>query len=213
MSDPSSSSSRPLQATVADEEEELKAQVNGTSGDGDVEMKPAVNGDGVGADSPVQQKEEEGKEERPVEAEPEPVDPNKLPDDACETLYIQNLNEKVLLPGAPHRSSRLYLAERVWPAVLIATLQSLFKPYRPLLPITAHDNVRMRGQAFITFPDVDTANKARKEVNEFPLYGKGMVGPCVSFGAPVLRGGKSQGLTGVANQLREESVGPDGPQS
>ncbi len=34
----------------------------------------------------------------------------------------------------------------------------------------------MRGQAFITFPDVDTANKARKEVNEFPLYGKGMVG-------------------------------------
>lgn len=56
------------------------------------------------------------------------------------------------------------------------TLTSLFKTYRPLLPITAHHNVRMRGQAFITFPDVDTANKARKEVNEFPLYGKGMVG-------------------------------------
>ncbi len=33
----------------------------------------------------------------------------------------------------------------------------------------------MRGQAFITFPDVEIANKARKEVNEFPLYGKGMV--------------------------------------
>jgi RNA recognition motif-containing protein len=55
------------------------------------------------------------------------------------------------------------------------TLASLFKPYRPLLPITAHRNVRMRGQAFISFVDKEEANRARKEVNEFPLYGKPMV--------------------------------------
>jgi RNA recognition motif-containing protein len=59
--------------------------------------------------------------------------------------------------------------------VMTETLASLFKPYKPILPITAHRNVRMRGQAFITFSDVEHANKARKEVNEFPLYGKPMV--------------------------------------
>ena len=59
--------------------------------------------------------------------------------------------------------------------VLTETLASLFKPYRPILPITAHRNVRMRGQAFVSFASVDNANDARKEVNEFPLYGKAMV--------------------------------------
>ena len=34
----------------------------------------------------------------------------------------------------------------------------------------------MRGQAFVSFADVENAKKARKEVNEFPLYGKPMVG-------------------------------------
>ena len=56
-----------------------------------------------------------------------------------------------------------------------STLQNLFKTYRPILPIIAHKNVRMRGQAFVSFANVDMANKARKEVNEFPLYGKAMV--------------------------------------
>jgi RNA recognition motif-containing protein len=55
------------------------------------------------------------------------------------------------------------------------TLLNLFKPYRPTKEITAHDNVRMRGQAFVTFPDVETANKARREVGDFPLYGKPIV--------------------------------------
>jgi RNA recognition motif-containing protein len=55
------------------------------------------------------------------------------------------------------------------------TLQNLFKTYRPVLPIVAHRNVRMRGQAFVSFPDREMANRARKEVNEFPLYGKAMV--------------------------------------
>jgi len=33
----------------------------------------------------------------------------------------------------------------------------------------------MRGQAFVSFASVENANDARKEVNEFPLYGKAMV--------------------------------------
>jgi RNA recognition motif-containing protein len=55
------------------------------------------------------------------------------------------------------------------------TLKSLFKPYFPLAPITAHRNVQMRGQAFISFRDKKTADQARRDVNEFPLYGKPIV--------------------------------------
>jgi RNA recognition motif-containing protein len=65
---------------------------------------------------------------------------------------------------------------RTLTVVMKETLASLFKPYRPILPITAHSNVRMRGQAFVSFTDRDNANAARREVNEFPLYGKAMVG-------------------------------------
>ncbi|WVN85694.1 uncharacterized protein L203_100843 [Cryptococcus depauperatus CBS 7841] len=94
--------------------------------------------------------EAENKEEEEEEEE----DPNKIPDNACETLYLQNLNEKVRIP------------------VLRETLGNLFKPYRPLQPVIAHHNIRMRGQAFVSFSDVETANEARRDVNEFPLYGK-----------------------------------------
>lgn len=132
------------------------------------------------------------------------VDPNAIPDDACVTLYLQNLNEKVRIPGASlslfclgseceaarcrvlcslrpcARASARSLAalgsSRI-PVVMKQTLLNLFKPYRPVVDVTAHKNVRMRGQAFMSFPNIEMANKARKEVAEFPLYGK----PVVSF--------------------------------
>jgi U2 small nuclear ribonucleoprotein B'' len=59
--------------------------------------------------------------------------------------------------------------------VLKETLLNLFKPYKPIAPVIAHRNLRMRGQAFVSFPDKETANKARKEVAGFPLYGKPLV--------------------------------------
>lgn len=94
------------QATVADEEEELKAEIHGgdeneTAGDGDVEMKA----DGVAVDGDVNGNASSEVAEVVKEAEVEVEDPDKIPDDACETLYLQNLNEKVRLPG----KSLLYL--------------------------------------------------------------------------------------------------------
>ncbi|OXG26240.1 RNA binding protein [Cryptococcus neoformans Bt15] len=108
------------------------------------EQTPAENGD-------VEVKTEEGAKQAQEEGD---EDPNKIPDNACETLYLQNLNEKVRIP------------------VMKETLYNLFKPYRPLQAIIAHHNIRMRGQAFVSFPDIESANEARKDVNEFPLYGK-----------------------------------------
>lgn len=77
-------------------------------------------------------------------------------ENACETLYIQNLNEKVK------------------PQVMKATLRGLFKSYGEVLDVVAHNNLRMRGQAFVSFSSVDHAKKALKDVQRFPLYSKPM---------------------------------------
>lgn len=51
------------------------------------EQTPAENGDG-------EVKTEEGAKQAEEEE-----DPNRIPDNACETLYLHNLNEKVRIPG------------------------------------------------------------------------------------------------------------------
>lgn len=82
-----------------------------------------------------------------------------------ETLYIQNLNERVQLPSA-----YMWLTP-----VMKQSLEALFSTFGPVLSIVAHKNLRMRGQAFVSFPDKETASRAMKEVSGFPLYGKSMV--------------------------------------
>ncbi|PWY97417.1 hypothetical protein BCV70DRAFT_233825 [Testicularia cyperi] len=77
-----------------------------------------------------------------------------LPADASQTLYIQNLNEKVK------------------PPIMKATLENLFSNYANVLSVVSHTNLRMRGQAFVSLDDVKAADKARREVHLFPLYGK-----------------------------------------
>jgi len=79
-----------------------------------------------------------------------------LPADASETLYIQNLNERIKLD------------------VMKQSLRGLFKTYGPVLDVVAHRNIRMRGQAFVSFDNRETAHKALKEVKGFPLYSKPM---------------------------------------
>lgn len=59
-------------------------------------------------------------------------------------------------------------------SVLKQTLQNLFKSYQVIPPVIAHGNLRMRGQAFVSFPNKEIADKARREVAGFPLYGKPM---------------------------------------
>ncbi|KAF8499357.1 hypothetical protein JB92DRAFT_941519 [Gautieria morchelliformis] len=102
----------------------------------------------------------------PVTEPTEPTEPTEKPitEDApevpeviaSETLYIQNLNEKIKVD------------------VMKATLKALFKTYGTVLDVTAHGNLRMRGQAFVSFESTEIASKALKEVNRFPLYAKPM---------------------------------------
>lgn len=90
----------------------------------------------------------------PVDAVAPP--PQEELDNATETLYIQNLNEKIKI------------------SVLKASLRGLFKSYGEVLDVVAHDNLRMRGQAFVSFTSPEIAKKALKEVRGFPLYSKPM---------------------------------------
>ncbi|KAF9006627.1 hypothetical protein BDQ17DRAFT_1423486 [Cyathus striatus] len=89
----------------------------------------------------------------PDEAQSTPPAPEEQ---ACETLYIQNLNEKIK------------------PEVMKASLRGLFKSYGEVLDVVAHKNLRMRGQAFVSFASADVAKKAMKDVQRFPLYSKPM---------------------------------------
>ncbi|KAF9036683.1 RNA binding protein [Panaeolus papilionaceus] len=80
----------------------------------------------------------------------------ETPEYTCETLYIQNLNEKIK------------------PDVMKTSLRGLFKTYGEVLDVVAHKNLRMRGQAFVSFASADSAKKAMKDVQRFPLYSKPM---------------------------------------
>ncbi|KAK4516986.1 GPN-loop GTPase 2 [Mucor velutinosus] len=73
------------------------------------------------------------------------------------TVYVSNLNEKVKLD------------------VLKNSLRTLFKQFGDVLDVVAHQNIRMRGQAFVAFPDEESAEKAIKELQHFSLYDKPMV--------------------------------------
>ena len=103
----------------------------------------------------------------PVSAEEAAVaapEPAPVEEVVSETLYIQNLNERVKIP------------------VLKASLRGLFKSYGEVLDVVAHSNLRMRGQAFVSFESPEIAKKALKEVRGFPLYSKPMVrGPLHSY--------------------------------
>ncbi|KNZ79007.1 U1 small nuclear ribonucleoprotein [Termitomyces sp. J132] len=96
-------------------------------------------------------------------AAPEAVAPPEEPDNACETLYIQNLNEKIKTD------------------VIRSSLKNLFKTYGEVLDVVAHSNLRMRGQAFVSFSSKDSASRALRDVQRFPLYSKPMVGSIVTI--------------------------------
>ena len=80
-----------------------------------------------------------------------------LPEGATEVVYVHNLNEKIKLP------------------IMKQSLKVLFREYGRVLAVTAHSNVRMRGQAFVTLDSKRAAANAVREVEKFPLYGKPMV--------------------------------------
>ncbi|KAI9013253.1 hypothetical protein BC832DRAFT_528689 [Gaertneriomyces semiglobifer] len=78
------------------------------------------------------------------------------PTEPCQTLYIRNLPET--------RATK----------TLETALKSIFAQYGDVLSIRMKRNIKQRGQAFVTFAEVESATKALKEVQGFPLSMKPM---------------------------------------
>lgn len=71
-----------------------------------------------------------------------------------ETLYLRNLNEKISINK------------------LKAKLQSLFSTYGAITQITAHKNLKMKGQAFITYESIENAQNALNKLQNFIIFEK-----------------------------------------
>ncbi|KAJ5075348.1 u1 small nuclear ribonucleoprotein a [Anaeramoeba ignava] len=70
------------------------------------------------------------------------------------TLYIRNINEKIKLRD------------------LKKQLETLFSKYGTILKIIAYRSLRMKGQAFVIFEDINSAISAKEKLQGYNLQGK-----------------------------------------
>lgn len=94
------------------------------------------------------------KEYYPTMAETEAPESALQHDSVLDTLYINNLNEKVSI----NRLKRV--------------LTLLFGRYGKVLQITAHKNLKLKGQAFITYEDPASSEKALLKLQGRPVFKK-----------------------------------------
>lgn len=71
-----------------------------------------------------------------------------------ETIYVNNLKEKVSLNR------------------LKGELQEVFAKYGTIIQLTAHRNLKMKGQAFITYEDKESSRAAMESLQDHDLLGK-----------------------------------------
>lgn len=86
--------------------------------------------------------------------EPEVAVESSAPMTPRNTLYINNMNEKVSL-------------NKIKPV-----LDRLFSRYGTVIQITAHKNLKMKGQAFITYKDLRSSAKALRKLQGRPIFKK-----------------------------------------
>jgi len=71
-----------------------------------------------------------------------------------QTLYLSNLNEKLKLPE------------------LKKSLYELFSQFGPILEVVASKGVRLRGQAWVVFRDLESANAAKRKLHDAIFFDK-----------------------------------------
>ncbi|KAF7488593.1 U2 small nuclear ribonucleoprotein B'' [Sarcoptes scabiei] len=72
------------------------------------------------------------------------------------TIYIRNLNEKIKKTE------------------LTKSLNAIFSQFGTILDIHAKKSLKMRGQAFVIFKDINSASNAMRSMQNFPFYDKPM---------------------------------------
>lgn len=73
------------------------------------------------------------------------------------TIYINNLNEKVKKEE------------------LKKSLYAIFSQFGQILDIVALKTIKMRGQAFVIFKEIQSSTNALRSMQGFPFYDKPMV--------------------------------------
>lgn len=68
------------------------------------------------------------------------------------TLYVNHINEKI----ARNKLARV--------------LRRLFGRYGNVVQVTCHTNLKMKGQAFVTFQDAHSSEKAMAKLQNYPLF-------------------------------------------
>lgn len=81
-----------------------------------------------------------------------------------QTLYINNLNEKIKVDGI--FTIKLELKQALF---------HLFTQFGEVLEIQAKKNFRMKGQAFVVLKDINTATTAKQSLNGAIFFGKPLV--------------------------------------
>lgn len=106
------------------------------------------------------------------------------------TIYINNLNEKIKKDGefsiqpihlVCHNSilfdvnSHPISFSPVY-AELKKSLYAIFSQFGQILDILVARNLKMKGQAFVIFKEINSASNALRSMQGFPFYDKPMVG-------------------------------------
>jgi U1 small nuclear ribonucleoprotein A len=78
------------------------------------------------------------------------------------TIYINNLNEKIKKDGINNLE-------------LKKSLHAIFSQFGQILDIIAMKTLKMRGQAFVIFKEINSATNALRSMQGFPFYDKPMV--------------------------------------
>jgi U2 small nuclear ribonucleoprotein B'' len=74
------------------------------------------------------------------------------------TLYVNNLNDRIKKPE------------------MKISLYFLFSQFGEVLDIVTKKTANMRGQAFVVFNDIQSADLAKKNLNNFNIFDKNMAG-------------------------------------
>lgn len=74
-----------------------------------------------------------------------------------ETLYLRNIDEKIKIPK------------------LKESLKELFGQYGTIIDIVAHKNIRLRGQAFVVFDELESAIKAHNSLTNQDFLGRPLI--------------------------------------
>ena len=94
------------------------------------------------------------------------------PKDPSHTLYVHNLNEKINLRSTLARPFSVTSNSLAQIPETKTTLENIFKEHGAIHDIILKKTNKLRGQAWVIFKSVESAEKAKKALNGFEMFGK-----------------------------------------